>query len=379
MEGDFVLRQSLAGELRKAGVDVVELSNSSRFLDMVDEQNPDIVLISLDAIHESVRALLVLKECNYFGAVQLFGQCEPKMLESLQALGADCSLRMLPPIHKPIKVSTIYNVIQSQKLGAASAPSAGISLADALKKNLIRFLYQPKFDLKARVMIGAEAVARVAHPDLGLLTPDQFLKGADEELLVSLSRLALLSAIKASVHFHKQSIALPIALNMSVDNLLKIPVADIVLLHRPEDSGWAGVILDMPERQVVNRIDLLKARSPKLQQVGVSIAIDNFGRMSTNLEVMNKIDFAEIKIDRPLVEDCATNIGNMKICKTLIQMAHNFGCRAVAVGISKETDLRKLAELDCDVGQGFLFGKPMTVEQIDAMITNYKGSHGSVN
>jgi EAL domain-containing protein (putative c-di-GMP-specific phosphodiesterase class I) len=279
---------------------------------------------------------------------------------------------MLAPLQKPIIVATIHNIILGRKQSATPAPANSMPLAEALKKNLVKFLYQPQFDLKTKLMIGLEAVARVAHPELGLLTPDQFLKGADEDALVGLSRLALLKAMKASVRFHEQKIALSVSINISADDLLKIPVPDVVMLHRPDDSKWAGVILEVPERQVANRIDLLKVRAPKLQQAGVSIAIDNFGRNSTCLDMMNEIDFAEIKIDRALVQDCATNSGNMKICKTLIQMAHNFGSRAVAVGISNKADLVTLAELDCDVGQGFLLGKPMTAQQIDDMITSYK-------
>jgi EAL domain-containing protein (putative c-di-GMP-specific phosphodiesterase class I) len=89
---------------------------------------------------------------------------------------------------------------------------------------------------------------------------------------------------------------------------------------------------------------------------------------------LNQVPFSEIKIDRSLVEGCATNPGNAKICKTLIQMAHNFGCRAVAVGISAEADFQTVSQFDCDIGQGFLLGKPMSEPQIDALIASFKGS-----
>jgi DNA-binding NtrC family response regulator len=89
VDEDFGLRQELSKELRRQAVDVVEFSNSSRLLGMVDNQNPDIVLINVvgGAPHESMRALLALKECRYGGAVQLFGNCEPKFLESLKVTG----------------------------------------------------------------------------------------------------------------------------------------------------------------------------------------------------------------------------------------------------------------------------------------------------
>ncbi len=279
---------------------------------------------------------------------------------------------MLPPLQKPIKVSAIHNIIRGRGLGTAPAGTSGVSLKEALAKRMIKFFYQPKLDLQTALMAGAEAVARVAHPQLGLLGPDQFLKGADEEALLTLSRLALVEALKASAHFHEIGVALRVAINVSVDDLLKLPISDLVLMHRPERPDWAGLLLEVPERQVVKKIDLLKARAPKLQQSGVSIAIDNVGRSSSCLPVLNQLAFAEIKIDRQLVKDCATDSGNAKVCKTLIQMAHNFGARAAAVGISTEAEFRTVAQLDCDLGQGFLFGKPMSVPEIDVLIESFK-------
>ena len=93
VDDDFAFRRDLAKELRRENADTVEFSNSSRFIDFVDNQNPDIVLINLHsaAPHECVRALLALKECRYSGAVQLYGHCEPKTLESFNKIGVDGS------------------------------------------------------------------------------------------------------------------------------------------------------------------------------------------------------------------------------------------------------------------------------------------------
>jgi EAL domain-containing protein (putative c-di-GMP-specific phosphodiesterase class I) len=378
VDEDFAFRQDLAKELRREDIDTVEFSNSSRLIDMIDAQNPDIVLVNLNnaAPHECVRALLALKECHYAGAVQLCGHCEPKILESFKMIGLDSALAMLPPLQKPIKVATIHNILRDRKLGTAPAAAAGVSLKDALSRNTVKFLYQPKLDLKTGLVVGAEAVARIAHPQLGLLSPDQFLKGADQDALLNLSRAALVDAIRASAHFHETGIALQIAINISADNLLALPISDLALMHRPERGDWAGIILEVPERQVINKIEALKARAPKLQESGVSIAIDNFGRGSTSWNVLNQIPFCEIKIDRSLIDGCAANPANAKICKTLIQMAHNFGCRAVAVGISAEADFQTLRQLDCDCVQGFLIGKPMSVREFDAMIASFKGAAG---
>lgn len=374
IDEELVFRQDLAKELRRNGIDVVEFLDSYRIMDMAEDQDPDIVFVNLNstAPHKCVRVLLALRECRYSGVVQLFGRCQMALLESLNTVGADCSLTMLPPIQKPIKATTIHKIILDQKYNTVSTSSGGVLLADALLRDLVKFLYQPKFDLKTNTIVGVEVVARVFHSKLGLLAPDQFLKGADEEDLLKLSRLALVDALMASAHFHELGVSLPVAINISVENMLRLAISDLVLLHRPQSSEWAGLVLEIPERQVVNKIDFLKARLPKLQQSGVSIAIDNFGRGSANVHVLNQIPVSEIKMDRSLVQGCATNTGNANICKTFIQMAHNFGSRAVAVGISTDADLQMLCGFDCDIGQGFLLGKPMDRQAIDKLIASFK-------
>lgn len=373
VDEDFGLRQELSKELRRQAVDVVEFSNSSRLLGMVDDQNPDIVLINVvgGAPHESMRALLALKECRYGGAVQLFGNCEPKFLESLKVTGLDCGLKMLPPLRMPIKVATLNGIIREQRLGAPVTKGGGISLKDALARRTVTFLYQPKIDLKAGAVTGAEVVARIADPQFGIMTPDQFLKGAEQETLADLTRLAVINALKTSAHFHKLGVALEISINITADVLLQLPMADLILLHRPECSDWAGLILEIPERQIVNKRESLQARLPKLRQCGASIAIDNFGRGSFSFEAISQMPFSEIKIDRSLVEGCGNVSTNANICKTIIQIAHNFGGRAAAVGVSTPADLQLLTRLGCDTGQGFLLGKPMTVQQLDGLVAGF--------
>ena len=380
MDKDFVFRQSLATELRRTGIDVVELSASSRLPDMVENQNPDIVLVNVDrmAPHECVRTLMALKECSYAGAVQLFGNCDLAALDSLNLVGADCTLTMLQPLQKPIKAATLHRIISDRKLGSLPASPGSVTLSEALARDLVTFLYQPKFDLKAKnLVVGAEAMARVNHPTFGMLTPDRFLKGADQDDLLNLASHALVNAARSSVHFHQLGLAMQISINIGVENLLALPISDIVSRYRPERNDWGGVLLEITGRQLLNKSATLTRLLTELQQANIPIAMDNFGVGALYLDVLNQIKCAEIKIDRSLVEGCASDAGKRRICKSIIQLAHNFGALAVAVGVSNEADFNTLTGLDCDLAQGFLFGKPMTVGEIDSLIAKSRlGTHG---
>ena len=150
--------------------------------------------------------------------------------------------------------------------------------------------------------------------------------------------------------------------------------------YRPERNDWGGVLLEITGRQFVSKGTALMPLLNKLKEAGIPIAVDNFGVGAVYFDVFNQVRCAEIKIDRSLIEGCASDSGKKRTCKSIIQMAHNFDALAVAVGVSNEADLKTLAELDCDLAQGFLFGKPMTVGEIDSLIAKSRlGTQGSVS
>jgi EAL domain-containing protein (putative c-di-GMP-specific phosphodiesterase class I) len=98
------------------------------------------------------------------------------------------------------------------------------------------------------------------------------------------------------------------------------------------------------------------------------VAIDNCGHGYSSFGVFKELPFSEIKIDRSFVQGCAGDKGNANVCKTMIELAHNFGSKASAVGIETGDESRELADLGCDLGQGHLFAKPMTEQDLMAMV-----------
>jgi len=174
---------------------------------------------------------------------------------------------------------------------------------------------------------------------------------------------------RTSAAFFNAGVPLKFAININVETLAKLPIAILVEKHRPPDDNWPGLVFDVTETQVVAKTALLKSRIPGLHQAGVSVAIDNFGRGNSSFGIFKELPFSEIKIDPSFVQGCASNAGNANVCKSMIQIAHNFSRSAVAVGIETSEDARTLVELGCDLVQGYIFGKPMTDSQLITMVT----------
>src|SRR3984893_8248616 len=179
VDTDFGYLQGFSKSLRGLGVNTVEFVNSARLGENVENHNPGIVFINLNATdpYDCTRALFSLKECKFGGRVQLFGRCEPAFLESFRKLGNDASLTMLPVLQKPMLLATVRKVVQEQNLNTQAVSPPDLSLKKAIASNWISFQYQPQMDLKKKVIVGAEAFVRVSHPQHGLLPPARFLGG----------------------------------------------------------------------------------------------------------------------------------------------------------------------------------------------------------
>jgi EAL domain-containing protein (putative c-di-GMP-specific phosphodiesterase class I) len=150
-------------------------------------------------------------------------------------------------------------------------------------------------------------------------------------------------------------------------------IVDIVRAHRNQLDQWPGLIIDITEEQIVSDLGLANEIAKKIAPFNVKLAIDDFGRGYSSLARLKELPFAELKLDRTFVLDCGTDKVNAPLCKTVIDLAHNFGSVAVAIGIEKSSDALALTSMGCDIGQGFLLGQPMPVERFLSLLRQRTG------
>jgi EAL domain-containing protein (putative c-di-GMP-specific phosphodiesterase class I) len=267
-------------------------------------------------------------------------------------------------------------ILQGLKLGQPTPAATRIQLDEALRNGWIEFWYQPKIDLRRKQLAGVEAFARARHPQFGVLPPGAFTPEASEAELVALSELALVSVLKAGLTFAKLGINLRFAVNIPVAVLVKLSIADIVQTHRPKLDQWPGLIIDVTEEQIVSELALAADITETLAPVNVKLAIDDFGRGYSSLARLKELPFVELKLDRAFVTDCGTDKVNGPLCKTVIDLAHNFGSAAVAIGIEKASDALALTAMGCDLGQGFMLGQPMPEERFVSLLRQRVAGQG---
>ncbi len=191
-----------------------------------------------------------------------------------------------------------------------------------------------------------------------------------------MSELALSQGLRASLAFSKLGINLRLAVNIPVNALVKVSVAEIVQSYRGRFEKWPGLIIDVTEEQIVTDLALANELTKDLRHLNVYLAIDDFGRGYSSLARLKELPFAELKLDRAFVTDCGTDKVNAPLCKTVIDLAHNFGSLAVGIGIEKAADALALVSMGCDYGQGFLLGQPMPEERFISLLRQRAASQG---
>lgn len=364
------IRHFLSLILHGAGVDTVDFADGASMRAAMAQRTPDLIFlnIALDS-RDAIETVVALGRHSYAGAVQLMSARGGAVLEHVRKIGVEHRLNMLPALKKPFDTDLVVRTLQALKLGTNKEMSASqIDLNEAIDSGWIEFWFQPKIDLRKRQLAGAEAYARARHPTTGVALPGSFMPDADLASIVRLSELALLSALRTAQSFAQLGLNLPVTVNIPVPALEKLAVEDIVRANRPKIPSWAGLIIDVPEEQIIADLSLAGLLAERLQRCSARLAIDDFGRGMSSLAKLGKMPFAELKLDRSFVTDCGTDKVNAPLCKTVIDLAHNYGQVAVAIGIEKAADMMALVAMGCDYGQGFLLGQPMPEDRFVSLL-----------
>jgi EAL domain-containing protein (putative c-di-GMP-specific phosphodiesterase class I) len=330
---------------------------------------PDIMFLDVTPdTTETIDAMFALANARYPGAVQLICDRDLAMIDGVRLTGQRLGLQMLPALVRPFDEAAVAAILEAEGLRMPRDAPPADSLDNVLRNGWMEFWYQSKIDLRKKCLVGVEVLARVRHPRRGVLPPGPFLVGADEKSLIALNEQALVSALKAAASLSAMGARLRLAVNVSVNALRTLPVRDIIQEHRPSAANWPGLLFDVTEEQIASDIALVHDLISDFQDVGVNLAIDDYGRGGLSLGQLRALPFAELKLNRPFVTDCSTHRTKAAICQSVINLVHSIGSVAVAIGVEKASELQALQRMGCDIGQGFLFGQPMPHDRFLALV-----------
>lgn len=228
--------------------------------------------------------------------------------------------------------------------------------------------YQAQLDSASQRLVAVEALVRWNHPSLGMLPPGDFIPVAeDSRLIVELDRQTLRRACQQIGHYHRHGLPdLRLAVNLSPLVLEKANFAETILDILVEERFDPKLLeLEITETLLMSdRPDIID-KLRLLADAGVSLAIDDFGTGYSSLSYLRKFPVSTLKIDRSFIHDLrSSNREEACIVDAIVSMAKGLKLNIVAEGVETPAQLSYLQSLDCDLIQGYLFGPPMTIEQL---------------
>jgi diguanylate cyclase (GGDEF)-like protein len=235
-------------------------------------------------------------------------------------------------------------------------------LRHAIENVDLSVVYQPKFDLSAGHVVGAEALVRWPHPQRGLLDPAEFLPLVRRHgLMWSLTEFVLSRALDDMVWWRSRGVTLPIAVNVFAPSLADpgLP-AQIVHALKSRNLRADALTVEVTEDLLLENMDETRKVLERLRHHGIRIAIDDFGTGYSALSYLRELPIDEIKLDRQFVAPVLVDWRAASIVRAVIDLAHVLGVTTVAEGVENEETAARLRTFGCEVAQGFLYSRPIT-------------------
>jgi EAL domain-containing protein (putative c-di-GMP-specific phosphodiesterase class I) len=254
--------------------------------------------------------------------------------------------------------------------------NARVSLENELRKALeghqFHLHYQIQVDSSLRPL-GAEALIRWLHPERGLVPPDQFIPLAEETgLIVPIGQWVLetacaqLNAWQQNAHTRD----LMLSVNVSAKQFRQTDfVAQVQSLAQRHAINPGLLKLELTESMLLDNIENTIATMNELREIDVRFSLDDFGTGYSSLQYLTRLPLDQLKIDQSFVHEIAVDPSDTAIVLTIVAMAHSLNMDVIAEGVETEEQRQSLINMGCTDFQGYLFGKPVPIEQFEELLT----------
>ncbi|MBX8485797.1 GGDEF and EAL domain-containing protein [Pseudomonas cichorii] len=248
------------------------------------------------------------------------------------------------------------------------------NLRRALTQNELEVFYQPKLCLRSGRLLGMEALLRWNHPEKGMIRPDQFISVAEETgLIIPIGKWVARQSCRMSKALTEAGFGnLQVAINVSPKQFSDPDLVSSIASILEEEALDASLLeLELTEGLLLEATEDTRQQLDSLKKLGLSLAMDDFGTGYSSFSYLKKFPIDVIKIDRSFIRDIPDDEDDMEITSAVIAMAHNLKLKVVAEGIETAAQLKFLRRHRCDVGQGYLFDKPIPGEELIEKLKRY--------
>ncbi|NRR31482.1 EAL domain-containing response regulator [Oxalobacteraceae bacterium] len=385
-EGDPVLSDTLAGILGQLGATVItKVPDGHTALRHFDNgMEPPVDIAVIDLALEGMDGLELIRRlseerCN--AAIVIVGAQTSAVLLSVETMAVAYGVNMLGAIGKPVSaprlealISNYLAPVNTPPHSAAAGPVYSFAeVGRGLQAREFDPFFQPKIELATGDVKGLEMFARWRHPRYGVLGPGSFIKALDDHQRIDFLDWSMIEKSAAACRaLHDQGIPLAVSINVDQGTLAHPQFMEQINACLARHRILADYItFEMTESAVLTTDPHFLERLLRLRMQGFGLAIDDYGTGRSNLQLLARIPFSELKIDRSFVDGAFKKQAIGVVLRSCLNLASSLDRRSVAVGVETKQDWEFLQGLGCTYAQGYYIAKPMPVEDIPGWLKEW--------
>jgi EAL domain-containing protein (putative c-di-GMP-specific phosphodiesterase class I)/DNA-binding NarL/FixJ family response regulator len=396
LDDDPLTGQTLTAMAELSGCEVQLCDEPESFFSLLQSWQPD--TIALDLMMPQMDGLEVIqelakRECR--AAIIIISGVEDRVLDAARRSALNRELKVIGTLTKPFPPKAFRDILANQPqqvqqkkepLPASDSDFGPEQLQEALSSGGIRAVYQPKIRCSNRKLIGFEALARLRHPALGEVFPDQFIPIAEQhglidELTKQILKASLdwLKTLPMQSRFRRESpelirelSELTLSINLSARSLINTDLFNDMRDYCGKvDLAAQRIILELTETSATEDQRKSLEALTRLRMQGFRLSIDDFGTGFSSMSQLMQLPFSEIKIDKSFVMNLNRSDESKAVTRSVVKLGQNLKLQVVAEGVENEETLQFLRGLDCHQAQGYLISKGLEAEQAADWIAQY--------
>ncbi|ADI00571.1 putative bifunctional diguanylate cyclase/phosphodiesterase [Salisediminibacterium selenitireducens] len=242
-------------------------------------------------------------------------------------------------------------------------------LTKAVKEERLYMVYQPKFDSLKQIIIGAEALTRWYHPELGFIPPDEFIPIAEEsDVIIAFTDWSIQAACRQTAAWSIQGLTLPVAVNVSVKAIELTNVKEMIeRAIRVHKLNPALIEMEVTESVIHSEQDQILEQIKQIRELGVSVSMDDFGTGYSSISVLNKLPFDTLKLDKSFIKDIHDG-KKQAIIEGIFMIASKLDLAVITEGVETRDDERIIQKLGGHLMQGYYYSKPVAAEELTELL-----------
>ncbi len=378
LDDEADLTELIADIAEMSGHEVVTLNDSTRF-EKVFGHHIDVLFIDLNMPgKDGIEILRYLGKIKADVSIVIVSGFDSGVLDVAAELAKEHELKIHSTLTKPFRIESVKQVLAdftdnaSNKSGATSRsrqsaqqPVSIEMVRAALERGDFCFYYQPQVSLEDDRVVGYEALARWQHPDMGMIPPAGFIPFIEQHGLISELSLQLIQQGFEEFSRFKQNGDLTLSINISTDQLTNLDLPDLLYdLARANELRQQQIMIEVTESGVIRDIRVSLDILARFRLMGFKLSIDDFGTGNAMYEHLQKLPVNELKIDKSFVDRVLTDSKAKLIVEHTAALAKDLKLQTVAEGIETKDIAYFLKYAKIDIGQGYLYSKPLSYEQI---------------